>query len=93
MEPMNGVNKFEVDRSDVVLSTLFNQFEEKREALGISDFAITETTLEEVFLSLSNNPIRGPGSEETGMIKEQGGGERKPSKVRHVAVVPQEIPL
>jgi len=68
MAPMNGVNKIEAARDDVVLSRLYEQFELRREDLGVSDFAVTETTLEEVFLSLSNNPIRRGKVQETGSV-------------------------
>jgi ABC-type multidrug transport system ATPase subunit len=52
-EPIMGVSKYEVAREEVQLSVVFDKLEERKEALGITDYGFTETTLEEVFLKLA----------------------------------------
>ena len=52
-EPLGGVSKYEVDRKEVVLSQVFAAIEGAKEDLRISDWGLTETTLEEVFLKLA----------------------------------------
>jgi len=51
--PLGGISQFEVMREDVVLSQTFTQLTEAKPLLGVTDWAITETTLEEVFLKLT----------------------------------------
>jgi len=52
-DSIGGVSKFEISRNDVVLSKVFGQLNSKMEEYEISDWGITETTLEEVFLKLA----------------------------------------
>jgi ABC-type multidrug transport system ATPase subunit len=54
-EPMGGILDFEVVRGDVKLSVVYGSIEARREALGILDWAITESTLEEVFLAVTGH--------------------------------------
>ena len=56
-DPVNGTAKFELKRGAVKLSTVFEALEGAKEKLGITDWGITETTLEEVFLNLSLHPV------------------------------------
>lgn len=53
-KPLGGAYKFEVQRSAAVLSSIFLEMEspEVRTRLGLLDWSLTETTLEEVFLKL-----------------------------------------
>merc|ERR1711865_1314956 len=51
-DAIGGVSKFEISRSDVVLSKVFEKLNSAMEEYEISDWGITETTLEEVFLKL-----------------------------------------
>ena len=50
--PFEGNYAFELPREDVELSRLFKTIEENKERLAISDWGLTETTLEEVFLKI-----------------------------------------
>ena len=52
-DSIGGVSKFEISRNDVVLSRVFERLNGSMEELQISDWGITETTLEEVFLKLA----------------------------------------
>ena len=46
-----------VSCDQVKLSTVFKTLESNKAALGISDWGIEETALEEVFLHLTDHPI------------------------------------
>lgn len=50
-----GTFKFEILREDVILSQVFELMEDpqSREEIGLVDWSLTETTLEEVFLKLA----------------------------------------
>lgn len=50
---MNGTWHFSVDRADVDLARTFRTMAENKEAWGIREWAITETSLEEVFLHVA----------------------------------------
>merc|ERR1711871_806648 len=52
-DSIGGTSKFEVIRSDVILSKVYEELESQKAELGITDWLITETTLEEVFLKIS----------------------------------------
>jgi len=52
-DSIGGVSKFEIARNDVVLSKVFEQLNSNMAEYEISDWGITETTLEEVFLKLA----------------------------------------
>jgi ABC-type uncharacterized transport system ATPase subunit len=52
-DSIGGVSKFEISRNDVVLSQVFQKLNADMQELEISDWGITETTLEEVFLKLA----------------------------------------
>merc|ERR1712195_144900 len=52
-DSIGGVSKFEISRNDVVLSKVFQKLNSDMVELEISDWGITETTLEEVFLKLA----------------------------------------
>ena len=52
-EPIGGKYKYEVVREDVILSQVFEKVEADKQKLGVVDWGITETTLEEVFLKLA----------------------------------------
>jgi ABC-type multidrug transport system ATPase subunit len=52
-EPMGGTSVFEVKREEVKLSKVFADFEACKAEYGITDWGITETSLEEVFLKLA----------------------------------------
>merc|ERR1712216_1065282 len=62
-KPMGGTSKFEVMKEDVVLSQIFDAFESERVqgagAMAIVDWGITETSLEEVFLKITELAERG----------------------------------
>lgn len=53
-EPIAGSMKLEILASEVKLSTCFRIMEANREELKITDWGITETTLEEVFLKVTS---------------------------------------
>jgi len=62
--PMGGTSKFEVMKEDVVLSAVFKQFEACRTGNGsngmeITDWGIYQTSLEEVFLKVTELAERG----------------------------------
>ena len=57
---VGGAADFSLPRSDVRLSAVFEVMESQRERLGISDWGITETTLEEVFLAICNQCYSAP---------------------------------
>jgi len=48
-----GTRNYEVPKSAVTLESVFKAMEENKDRLGITDWAITNTTLEEVFLKIS----------------------------------------
>jgi len=52
-EPIAGSMKLEIDGHEVKLSTCFRTMEANRANLKITDWGITETTLEEVFLKVT----------------------------------------
>jgi len=54
-ERFSATYKFEVPRGEVVLSHVFAEMESQptRDRLGLVDWSLTETTLEEVFLKLA----------------------------------------
>ena len=60
-EPVNGTGKFELQRESVKLSKVFAALEGAKERLGVKDWGVTETTLEEVFINLSKNPVASYG--------------------------------
>jgi len=53
---VSGTYKFEVLRASVVLSKVFEQMESQstKDTIGVLDWSLTETTLEEVFLKLAD---------------------------------------
>ena len=51
--------KYILNRDKVTLWKVFDAFENNKERLKITDWAITETTLEEVFLKLSQSYVQG----------------------------------
>lgn len=51
--PISGKYKYTVVREEVVISEVLEEMETNKEAYGIDDWSITETTLEEVFLKLA----------------------------------------
>jgi len=53
LNELAGTRNYEVDKHDVTLEAVFRAMEENKEALNITDWAITNTTLEEVFLKIS----------------------------------------
>ena len=52
-ETISGMRKFEVNKMEVVLSTAYEQITNAKQNIGISSWALMETTLEEVFLKLA----------------------------------------
>ena len=54
-EPLGGILDFEVPRQQVRLSKVYAAIEAQRAALGIMDWGITESTLEEVFLAVTGH--------------------------------------
>jgi ABC-type multidrug transport system ATPase subunit len=54
-EPLGGILDFEVPRVEVQLSKVYGAIEDARESLGILDWGITESTLEEVFLAVTGH--------------------------------------
>jgi ABC-type multidrug transport system ATPase subunit len=52
-DSLNGVSHFSVPYASVRMSDLFRRFEEARASLGINEFGISKTTLEEVFETLT----------------------------------------
>ena len=51
---MGGTTDFEVPRAGLQLSLVYEKVEAARARLGVADWAISETTLEEVFLEISH---------------------------------------
>ena len=54
-EPMGGVLDFEVPRAEVKLSVVYAGIEAQRGPLGVLDWGITESTLEEVFIAVTGH--------------------------------------
>lgn len=54
LNSLAGTRNYQVPRKDVTLERVFEEFESNKEKLHITDWAITNTTLEEVFLRISN---------------------------------------
>lgn len=54
-EQLAGTSNFEIDRKEIVLSETIRKIEAARQDLGIIDFGLSATTLEEVFVYLSRN--------------------------------------
>merc|ERR1719506_1847930 len=52
-EPMGGTSDFELPRGSVKISEIYLEIDKMIETLGILDWGITETTMEEVFLRIS----------------------------------------
>ena len=69
-EPIAGTAQYEVSRSDVVLSDVFSQMEDQAilEQYQITDWAITETTLDECFLKVTKRVH----AEEDGLVNRMG---------------------
>jgi hypothetical protein len=55
---MGGTTDFELPRAAVALSAVFRAVEARRAALGITHWAVSEATLEEVFLKVSQQSYR-----------------------------------
>ena len=70
-EPIAGTAQYEVSKEDVDLALVFETLEdeETRKSLFISDWAITETTLDECFLKVT----RRVHAEEDGIVSRQTG--------------------
>ena len=51
---MGGTTDFEMPMEGIKLSDVYGKVEAQRDRLGIIDWAISETTLEEVFLKISH---------------------------------------
>ena len=64
--------KYVIKRDHVILWKVFEAFEKNKERLSLSDWAITETTLEEVFLKLSDAYVAGGFEDFKKKLKEQG---------------------
>ena len=74
---MGGTTDFEMPRASITLSEVYAKVEGARAALGIADWAISETTLEEVFLKISHQtygaiqdklaPVEAPAGVEIGV--------------------------
>jgi len=54
-DPMGGIMDYEVPRAEVRLSVVYSAIEAHRDKLGILDWGITESTLEEVFLAVTGH--------------------------------------
>ncbi len=61
------------------MDVVFEQFETNKERLHITDWAITNTTLEEVFLKIAH-----------ALGDHQEGGEEDPNKKKRIIVAPHE---
>ena len=53
--PLGGILDFEIPREEVRLSSVYAAVENERDRLGIIDWALSETTLEEVFLKVTSH--------------------------------------
>jgi len=53
VEKHGGQLRYEIGRSESRLSVMFSKLEESRERLGITDYALSQTTLEKVFLKFA----------------------------------------
>jgi len=53
-DPMGGTSDFELPRNSVKISEIYLEVDKMTETLGILDWGITETTMEEVFLRVSH---------------------------------------
>ena len=57
---LGGIVEYEVDREGMTISDVHEKIEGKKRALGIPDWGLTETTLEEVFMRVtSKEHVRG----------------------------------
>ena len=56
-EPIAGTSQYEINRKDVILSDVFTNMEDETviQKYNITDWAITETTLDECFLKVRFN--------------------------------------
>lgn len=54
LNSLAGTRNYQVPKGDVTLEKVFEEFEGNKEKLHITDWAITNTTLEEVFLRISH---------------------------------------
>ena len=54
-DAINGVRVYQVDKEDVQIDALFEGIEAAREELGIQDWGLSQTSLEEVFLTIVNS--------------------------------------
>lgn len=52
--PIGGSSKFELDRSEVVLSVFFVKIADMKSRLSLDSWSLSETTLEQVFLTLAH---------------------------------------
>jgi len=67
LNSLSGTSNYQVPKGSVTLDQVFSNFETKKGALHITDWAITNTTLEEVFLRIS---ARDPKSADDDAVSE-----------------------
>merc|ERR1719201_1165771 len=62
VERMGGQARFDIPQEGIQLSKIFRTLSNSKEALGLADFAVSQTTLEQVFVKFAAEQ-----EEETGM--------------------------
>jgi ABC-type multidrug transport system ATPase subunit len=62
LNSLGGTNNFEAPSADIDLATLFDTIETNKEALGISHWGVSNTTLEEVFLKVTSDEVQDEAS-------------------------------
>ncbi|KAJ6248938.1 atp-binding cassette transporter subfamily a abca [Anaeramoeba flamelloides] len=55
LNSLAGTTNYEIPKDDVVLSDIFQIMEEEKDKVGILDWGISQTTLEEVFLEITKD--------------------------------------
>merc|ERR1712146_503835 len=53
-EAHNGLLRYQLPTEGLVLATIFTELEAQRETLNLEDYAITQTTLEDIFCSFAD---------------------------------------
>ncbi|KAL6073551.1 ABC transporter, ATPbinding domain containing protein [Balamuthia mandrillaris] len=75
LNSLAGTRNYRIDKKSVVLSQVFSEMEANRERLGISDWGICNTTLEEVFHSIVSPADENTVNTEEDDDDDQGGSE------------------
>lgn len=57
MNSLAGTSNYQIPKDSISIGEVFEKMEEKKSEFGITDYAITHTTLEEVFLKISEEYV------------------------------------